>query len=67
MTCQEFARRLGDYVDDDMSTDARSEYDRHAASCRDCTAYLQSYRLTIRIAQVFWQDRTARPRQTSFL
>lgn len=66
MICQEFTRRLGDYVDDDMSTDARSEYDRHAASCRDCTAYLRSYRLTIRIAQACCQDRAARIQETGF-
>jgi hypothetical protein len=67
MTCQEFTRRLGDYVDDDLPADARAECGRHADSCRDCTAYLRSYQLTIRIARTCCQDRTFGQRETRSL
>jgi hypothetical protein len=67
MTCQEFIRRLGDYVDDDLPADAWFECGRHLASCRECTEYLRSYQLAIRIAQTCCQDHTDRPRTTSCL
>jgi anti-sigma factor RsiW len=56
MTCQEFISRLGDYIDGGMSSGKREQSNNHLAVCRDCAAYLATYRATIRAARWAYDD-----------
>lgn len=50
-TCQQLIEFLGDYIAGDLPTERAEDFERHLAKCPSCTAYLASYRETIRIAR----------------
>ena len=50
MTCQELLDFLMSYLDDELPTGQRAEFDRHLGVCPACVAYLDSYRRTIALA-----------------
>ncbi len=50
MTCREFVEFLAEYLSDELPEDMRVAFDRHLAGCAECTAYLTSYKETIRFA-----------------
>lgn len=52
MTCQELIGFLMDYFDGDLPPEARRRFDRHLGMCADCTAYLTSYRETVRLGKM---------------
>jgi len=43
VTCREFVEFLNAYLDGDLPTDQRAEFDRHLAICPACVRYLASY------------------------
>lgn len=47
LTCREFADFLGDYFDGELPRLRRLVFDEHLRRCRECVAYLASYRRTI--------------------
>jgi len=51
MTCRELIEFLDDYVDGRLSAMERAKFEVHLAICRDCRAYLRSYRDTIGMAR----------------
>lgn len=51
IVCREVIAFLDDYVAETLPPPRRAEFDRHLAVCASCTAYLASYRETIRLAQ----------------
>ncbi|HVP31359.1 MAG TPA: zf-HC2 domain-containing protein [Myxococcota bacterium] len=51
LPCRHVIEFLADYVDGELSTEERSEFDRHLAVCPPCVAYLDGYRATIRLAR----------------
>jgi anti-sigma factor RsiW len=50
-TCREVIGFLGDYLDGGLPAAERDEFRRHLSACEACTAYLDSYRETIRRAK----------------
>lgn len=50
MTCKDFTELLNDYVEGNLPTARREVFDRHLSICPDCTAYLQSYRATMKMS-----------------
>ncbi len=61
MTCRELVEFLDEYVAETLEAVTRSRFDAHLAGCAACTAYLRSYRDTIRLAKDSGRndDRTA--------
>lgn len=51
LTCREVVEFLNDYLDGELSEDRRREFERHLADCPDCTAYLETYRLTVELSK----------------
>lgn len=49
MTCEEFIRFLLEYVEGSLTAEERARFDEHLGDCDDCTAYLRTYEVTIRM------------------
>ena len=50
-TCRELIDFLDDYVEHRLPMARRLMFQAHLAGCRDCRAYLDSYRRTIALAR----------------
>jgi anti-sigma factor RsiW len=50
MNCREFIDFLDDYFTGVLSPEEAAVFDAHLAECPYCTAYLASYRSTVRLA-----------------
>jgi len=51
MTCREFVEFLNDYLSGELPDTARAGFEAHLAHCMNCTAYLKTYRQTVRLAK----------------
>ena len=51
LTCRELIEFLADYVDGTLSAGQVAAFDQHLKLCRDCRAYLGSYRTTIKLSR----------------
>jgi anti-sigma factor RsiW len=49
MTCTEFLALLDDLIDDDVSTETRTELQQHLTGCEHCEVTLSTTRKTIEI------------------
>jgi anti-sigma factor RsiW len=49
VTCRGFARFLSEYVDDELPSATRRQFESHLAGCPDCVAYLRQHRDAIRL------------------
>jgi predicted anti-sigma-YlaC factor YlaD len=58
LTCREMTDFLADYLDGSLALAERHVFDKHLADCPECTAYLQSYAETIRLARQTREDDT---------
>jgi anti-sigma factor RsiW len=47
ITCQQVVAVITDYLEDDISPEARTEFEAHLALCPGCDEYLAQMRLTI--------------------
>ena len=56
MTCRELSAFLGAYFDEELSDDVRLPFDEHLAACPECSAYLEAYRETVRLAKDAFKD-----------
>ncbi len=56
MTCRTFADLLCGYLALELAAHERAALAEHARSCSPCGAYLESYRLTIRLARAAYRD-----------
>ncbi|HKA55643.1 MAG TPA: zf-HC2 domain-containing protein [Candidatus Binatia bacterium] len=56
MTCREFVDFLPEYVSGTLAARGHVECERHLAGCPDCSAYLQSYRETIKLGKAALAD-----------
>ena len=50
MTCREFVEFLDEYLSGELPESVLGDFEAHLAHCVDCTAYLATYRETIRLA-----------------
>jgi anti-sigma factor RsiW len=51
MTCRELVDFLGAYLDNELAADLRLRFDEHLRACPECSAYLEAYRQTVRLAK----------------
>lgn len=51
ITCREVLDFLMSYLDGELATGPRAEFEKHLALCPPCVAYLESYRATIRLGK----------------
>jgi len=51
MNCREFTEFLDAYFSGELPDAERDVFDEHLADCPDCRAYLQSYRMTVRMTR----------------
>jgi hypothetical protein len=51
MTCMEVAEFLMDYVERELPSRVRQEFDFHLRECPTCVQYLENYREAIRLAR----------------
>ena len=56
MTCRELIDFLGAYLGGELSEEVRLRFDEHLAACPECSAYLKTYRETVKLAQGAFQD-----------
>lgn len=48
LTCQRVTDLLVDYVTENLEPELRASFEAHLRDCRDCVAFLQTYKETIR-------------------
>ena len=48
LACQQVVELVTEYLEDALSPEERRGLEAHLAGCRDCRAYLEQIRLTIR-------------------
>jgi anti-sigma factor RsiW len=51
ITCRELAELLIDFVSDELPPERRARIEQHLKLCPPCVAYLESYRITIRLTK----------------
>ena len=51
LTCEDVNEFLAAYVDNDIPDNLRRRYEQHIARCKICSAYLEQYRSTMRLAR----------------
>jgi anti-sigma factor RsiW len=59
MTCRELVEFLSAYLDGELPEEVRHQFDEHLAACPECSAYLATYRETVRLAKDAFQDADA--------
>ena len=50
LTCREVVELVTDYVEGTLSRRDRRRFEAHIAACDGCTAYLEQFRTTVRLA-----------------
>jgi anti-sigma factor RsiW len=50
-TCRNLAELLLELIDDSLSPQQRESVERHFRQCPSCVAYVESYRVTVRLAK----------------
>jgi anti-sigma factor RsiW len=51
LTCQQLIDFIMSYLDDELPTDQRAEFERHMAVCASCVDYLKTYEKTVLLAK----------------
>jgi anti-sigma factor RsiW len=51
ISCRELAEFLIDFVSDELPAEHRDHIEQHLKLCPPCVAYLESYRMTIRLTR----------------
>lgn len=52
MNCREIIEFLLEYLDGELSSGTKADFERHLAVCESCVAYLATYRETIRVSRL---------------
>ncbi len=55
ITCRELIDFIADYLDHQLSPEARHEFERHLNVCPSCVRYLESYKQTIQLGKMAMQ------------
>jgi anti-sigma factor RsiW len=51
ITCREFVEQLSEFVSDQLPAPLHRTVTQHLRCCSSCHAYLESFRLTVRLAR----------------
>ena len=52
-TCESAVSLIGDYLTGSLASHIKSAFDHHLGQCRDCEAFLNTYKKTIELTQRF--------------
>ena len=53
VTCKDATDLIGDYLTDNLNPEERRAFEAHLSGCRDCTAFLATYKRTISLTKSF--------------
>ena len=56
MTCQQLVDFIMSYLDDELASGERAEFDRHLAACPPCINYLKTYEKTVLLTKATADD-----------
>jgi anti-sigma factor RsiW len=56
LACQELVELITDYLEDSLSTEDRTRFEAHLATCGGCSAYLDQMRQTISVVGRLRED-----------
>jgi anti-sigma factor (TIGR02949 family) len=56
ITCRQLVDFIMSYLDDELPTDQRAEFERHMAVCASCVDYLKTYEKTVLLAKTCADD-----------
>jgi anti-sigma factor RsiW len=56
ITCKQLIDFIADYLGDELDEVTRRDFERHLQHCRSCRAYLDSYRMTLRLTRSVADD-----------
>ena len=66
-TCRDEVELIGDYLTNKLTKPERAAFEAHLSACRDCGAFLATYKKTIELTRSFlrrgWHDQPRRPLQ----
>ncbi|MBI3030161.1 MAG: zf-HC2 domain-containing protein [Candidatus Rokubacteria bacterium] len=51
LRCRDIVELLGDYLDGDLDPATAEALKAHLADCRECTAFVNTYRGTVRVTR----------------
>lgn len=57
MNCDEMVEIITDYLEETLSRESRSRFERHLEGCPACLDYLNQMRVTLRLARGSGDDR----------
>jgi len=58
VTCKDATELLGDYLTDSLNPEDRRAFEAHLAACRDCAAFLATYKRTLSLTKSFLRSRS---------
>ena len=58
VTCKNATDLLGDYLTDSLNPDDQRVFEAHLAACRDCAAFLATYKRTLSLTKSFLRSRS---------
>ncbi len=67
LTCKELVELVTDYLEGKLPPDDNSCFEKHIAGCRNCTAYLEQMRTTIRLTGILSEDAITPPARDELL
>jgi len=53
VTCKDATDLIGDYLADNLNPEKRRAFEAHLSGCRDCAAFLATYKRTIGLTKRF--------------
>jgi len=56
MTCQQLADFIGQYRDNELAPDVRTQFEQHLAVCPACVTYLKTYEQSVLLATASGDD-----------
>ena len=67
MNCIQLVDLVTDYLEGSMPADQRARFEEHVAGCDGCTAYLEQFRITIRLSGMLSEEQIATDARESLL
>jgi Putative zinc-finger len=66
VTCEDEIALIADYLSSSLSSRVLRTFEEHLQGCRDCTAFLQTYKKTIEVTRSFFRDEVSdKPRKSA--
>ena len=58
VTCKDATDLIGDYLADSLNPEERRAFEAHLSGCRDCAAFLATYKRTISLTKSFLRSKS---------